>query len=169
VSSVREETAGTLKAEPEERLDPKAKTLWRLVGSFWALFFLAAGSGATLALTFAGAPPYASLLPVVGAVALGIFIVGVVPTVIWRRWRYEVRETEIDLQRGLFKVRRTLVPMTRVQHVDTQHGPLQRALGLSTVIFYTAAGPNSIPQLASPVAAAVRDRIAELTKTQDEL
>lgn len=168
MSELGEETGG-LKARPEERLDPKARLLWRMVGSFWSLFFLAVGGGGTVSLALSGSPLYISLLPVLGAVAFAAFIVLVVPAVIWRRWRYEVRETEIDLQRGLFKVRRTLVPMTRVQHVDTQHGPLQRMLGLSTVIFYTAAGANSIPQLASPVADAVRDRIAELTKTQDDL
>ncbi len=64
---------------------------------------------------------------------------------------------------------RTLVPMARVQHVDTRRGPLQRRLGLSTVVFYTAAGPNEIPQLASGTAAEVRDRIAELTREADEL
>jgi membrane protein YdbS with pleckstrin-like domain len=61
------------------------------------------------------------------------------------------------------------VPMARVQHVDTRRGPLQRRLGLSTVVFYTAAGPNEIPQLASETADEVRDRIAELTREADEL
>jgi membrane protein YdbS with pleckstrin-like domain len=56
-----------------------------------------------------------------------------------------------------------------VQHVDTQRGPLQRRLGLSTVVFYTAAGPNEIPQLAQKTAAEVRDRISELTQSRDEL
>lgn len=56
-----------------------------------------------------------------------------------------------------------------MQHVDTRRGPLQRRLGLSTVVFYTAAGPNEIPQLASGSAAEVRDRIAELTREADEL
>ncbi len=73
------------------------------------------------------------------------------------------------MQRGLVRVTRTLVPMARVQHVDTRRGPLQRRLGLSTVVFYTAAGPNEIPQLAAATAAEVRDRIAELTRTADEL
>jgi len=76
---------------------------------------------------------------------------------------------EVDVQRGLLRVTRTLVPMTRVQHVDTRRGPLQRHLGLSTVVFYTAAGPNEIPQLAQDTASEVRDRIAELTRGADEL
>jgi membrane protein YdbS with pleckstrin-like domain len=53
--------------------------------------------------------------------------------------------------------------------VDTRQGPLQRRFGLSTVVFYTAAGPNQIPELSTAVAAGVRDRIAELTGEQDEL
>ena len=40
---------------------------------------------------------------------------------------------------------------------------------LPTVVFYTAAGYNEIPELSTPVAAAVRDRIAELAREQDEL
>jgi uncharacterized protein len=96
-------------------------------------------------------------------------LIFVLPPLLWRRWRYEIRPLEVDLQRGLVRVTRTLVPMARVQHVDTRRGPLQRRLGLSTVVFYTAAGPNEIPQLASKTAAEVRDRIAELTQTADEL
>jgi len=87
----------------------------------------------------------------------------------WRRWRYEIRPEEVDLQRGILWISRTLVPLARIQHVDTRQGPLQRRFGLSTVVFYTAAGPNRIPELSTPIAAETRDRIAELTREQDEL
>jgi membrane protein YdbS with pleckstrin-like domain len=112
--------------------------------------------------------PVASL-PVVGASLLLILSVGVTPGLRWRRWRYEIRAEEVDLQRGIFWIRRTLVPLARIQHVDTQRGPLQRRFGLATVVFYTAAGANQIPELAAPVADGVRDRIAELARTRDEL
>jgi uncharacterized protein len=98
-----------------------------------------------------------------------VLLVFVLPPLLWRRWRYEIRPLEVDLQRGLVSITRTLVPMARVQHVDTRRGPLQRRMGLSTVVFYTAAGPNEIPQLANETAAEVRDRIAELTREADEL
>jgi membrane protein YdbS with pleckstrin-like domain len=92
-----------------------------------------------------------------------------IPTLRWRRWRYEIRSDEVDLQRGIVWVSRTLVPLARIQHVDTRTGPLERGLGLATVVFYTAAGPNQIPELSAPVAGEVRDRIAELAREQDEL
>jgi hypothetical protein len=80
-----------------------------------------------------------------------------------------VREHEIDIRRGTLAVTRTLVPMLRVQHVDTKRDLLQQGLGLATVVFHTAAGANEIPALTVAEAAQVRDRIAELARTADEL
>jgi membrane protein YdbS with pleckstrin-like domain len=110
-----------------------------------------------------------AMLPILAVIALVIILVGIVPALRWRRWRYEIRAEEVDLQRGIVWINRTLVPLARIQHVDTQRGPLQRRFGLATVIFYTAAGPNQIPELSAPIAAEVRDRISELARERDEL
>ena len=159
-----------MKAEPAERLDPRAKTLWRISGALGALPLLAGGAfGSWALLRVADAPLLIGMLPIVAVAALFVVSVGVVPDLRWRRWRYEIREDEVDLQRGIVWVSRTLVPLARIQHVDTQSGPLQRRFDLATVVFYTAAGPNRIPELSSPVAAGARDRIAALTREQDEL
>jgi membrane protein YdbS with pleckstrin-like domain len=159
-----------LETEPKQKLDPRAKLLWRVTGALQAVPVLAGGVfGSYVLHASADAALYLAVLPVLGALALAVLLVGVLPTLLWLRWRYEIRPLEVDLQRGLVRVTRTLVPMARVQHVDTRRGPLQRRLGLSTVVFYTAAGPNEIPQLAEKTAAEVRDRIAELTQIADEL
>ena len=159
-----------MKAEPAERLDPRAKTLWRITGALGALPLLAVGASVSWSLLRGvGVPSLLGILPLLAALALSVALAGVVPDLRWRRWRYEIREDEVDLQRGILWVSRTLVPLARIQHVDTQSGPLQRRFGLATVIFYTAAGANQIPELSAPVAAEVRDRIAELTREQDEL
>ena len=159
-----------MKGEPAERLDPRAKTLWRITGALGMLPLLATATfGSWALLRLAEAPLLVGLLPVVAVLALGVLSVAVTPGLRWRRWRYEIRPDEVDLQRGIFWIARTLVPLARIQHVDTRQGPLQRRFGLATVVFYTAAGPNQIPELATPVAADVRDRIAELTREHDEL
>lgn len=159
-----------MKAEPAERLDPRAKTLWRITAALGALPLLAAGAfGSWVSLRVVDVPFLLGVLPLLAAVALFAILVGVIPDLRWRRWRYEIREDEVDLQRGIVWISRTLVPLARIQHVDTQSGPLQRRFGLATVVFYTAAGPNQIPELSASVAAGARDRIAELTREQDEL
>jgi membrane protein YdbS with pleckstrin-like domain len=159
-----------LKAEPAERLDPRAKTLWRITGALGALPLLAVGASVSWGLLRVVEVPWlVGVLPFLAALVLFVVLAGVVPDLRWRRWRYEIRDEEVDLRRGIIWVSRTLVPLARIQHVDTQSGPLQRWFGLATVVFYTAAGANQIPELSAPVAAAVRDRIAELTREQDEL
>jgi len=159
-----------LKAEPAERLDPRAKTLWRITGALGALPLLAGGAFASwVLLRLADLPLLLGILPFLAAGVLFVALASVVPDLRWRRWRYEIRPDEVDLQRGVWWVSRTLVPLARIQHVDTRQGPLQRRYGLSTVVFHTAAGANQIPELSTPIAAETRDRIADLTREQDEL
>jgi len=104
-------------------------------------------------------------------VLIGINWIGTIVGPGWRYrfWRYEIRDDEVDLQYGWLVQKRQLVPMTRIQHVDTRRGPLQRRFGLSSVVFYTAAGSMEIPALSQEVAASVRDRIADLAKVHDDI
>ena len=159
-----------MKGEPAERLDPRAIRLWRITGLINMLPLLVGAGVACWALTrFGDYSLFVAVLPVLAVLVLGTVTVGVAPGLRWRMWRYEIRPDEIDLQRGILWIERTLVPLARIQHVDTRQGPLQRRFGLSTVVFYTAAGPNRIPELSTPIAAEVRERIAVLTGEQDEL
>ena len=159
-----------MKDEPSERLDPRAKAVWRISGALNMLPLLAgAGFGSFVLLRWVEASVFIAVLPVLAWLALAVLSVVVAPGVRWRRWRYEIRPDEVDLQRGIWWVSRTLVPLARIQHVDTRQGPLQRRYGLSPVVFHTAAGPNQIPELSTPIAAQARDRIADLTREQDEL
>jgi membrane protein YdbS with pleckstrin-like domain len=148
--------------EPAQRLAPQARWAWRIS---WAGSCLAA----MLALVMFG-----DALPdpwqAVGVAALGVVLLlgtPIVPELRWRRWRWEVREHEIDLQSGILVVRRTLIPMARVQHVETERGLIGQALGLSTVEIHTAAGSHEIPLLRDYDAGVIRARIAELARTDD--
>lgn len=159
-------TAGppTSTPEPSRTLAPAARKLWRVEGLVTAVVVLIAA--AILQATVGGT---IALLGWAAAVVAGVVAVAVVPELRWRRWRWEVREHEIDIRHGTLAVTRTLVPMLRVQHVDTKRDLLQQALGLATVVFHTAAGANEIPALTVAEAAQVRDRIAALARTADEL
>lgn len=103
------------------------------------------------------------------AIVVAVVVVVVAPALRWRRWRYEIRDDEIDLRHGTFTVRRTLVPIRRVQHVDTEVGPIQGSFGLATVKFHTAAGATEIPALDQLEAERVRTRVAELARTRDDV
>ena len=120
-----------------------------------------------LSLLVLGGPGGAVLAALAVVVALAAVVV--VPRLRLRRFRYEVREDEIDLRRGIVVQTRTLVPMVRVQHVDTRRTVVSRMFGLAAVVFHTAAGVHAIPALREADAAAIRDRITDLARTPEDL
>jgi membrane protein YdbS with pleckstrin-like domain len=146
--------------EPAQRLAPAARWAWRLS---WAGGCIVAM--AVLGMAGGGLP---GSWQTAGMIVLAVALLAgtpLVPELRWRRWRWEVREHEIDLQRGILVVRRTLIPMARVQHVETERGVIGQALGLATVEIHTAAGSHEIPLLTDRDAGMLRARIAELART----
>jgi membrane protein YdbS with pleckstrin-like domain len=148
--------------QPGRTLSPLARWVWRLqqVGLFGALTVV----GAFVAGAVDGAAPWAWLGPLV-ALVLAVLLI---PPLRWRRWRWDVRDEGIDIQHGTFTIRRTLIPWVRVQHVDTRRGLLEQAFNLATVVVHTAAAGHTIPMLSFAEAAALRDRIAGLARTEDD-
>lgn len=157
--------------DPRHQLDPRAKQLWRvgsvLGGALFVLIVAMIAFGARRVIV-----EYDirwAWLAVGVTLTLVLLNVWLSPNLRYRYWRYEIRADEADLQYGWFTRTRQLVPMARIQHVDTRRGPLDRRFGLASVVLYTAAGPAYIPALANEVAADVRDRIATLANVHDDL
>ena len=122
------------------------------------------------------------LLVVAGIVAL--FVIGTVPRgVAWgvlaaalvvfgwlwwligrrvRSFGYAERDDDLLVTSGIMFRRLVIVPYGRMQLVDVKAGPIDRALGITTVQLHTAAATTdaSIPGLEPAVAAALRDRLA---------
>jgi uncharacterized protein len=162
-----------VRTEPTERIDIRALTVWRLTGGISTLIVWGVVALACVATSNIGLPSRLTALVLAILVAMAVLYavvaIAIVPMVRWRRWRYQVTEREIDLQRGVLFIRRTLVPMSRVQHVDSMQGPLLRRYQLASVHVATAAGIEVIPALAVEVAEALRDRIAALAGVADDV
>ena len=158
------------KPPPREHLDPRARTLWRISGLLGAVpMVLAAAAGAYGLIRTGLVATWLAVASAAAVVAVSAAGVWPYPDLLWRHWRYEIGEAEVDLQHGWWTVTRTLIPMARIQHVDTRRGPLQRRFGLASVVLFTAAGASEIPALADAVADAARDRIAALANVQEDL
>jgi uncharacterized protein len=133
----------------------------------WALPLLVAAS--VVAATAGGLPGWVRILGWLVAAAVVAAGVLVAPQLRWRRWRWELSDEELDLRHGTVTVVRTLVPIARVQHVDTERTVVSQLFGLAAVRVHTAAGATKIPALTEGDAGRVRDRIAALARVPDEL
>ena len=153
---------------PPKMLDPRVKTAWRIQTAIVAVpaaLFGLVGAGSLRA---DGSPMWLAILVGLAGIAFAVVMLGPVPELRYRRWRWEVAELEIRLQHGLIVIERVVIPMVRVQHVDTSQGPIMRAFGLSEVKVSTAAGSHSIPALADEDAGELRDKIAVLAGVRDD-
>ena len=158
--------------EPDQGqpLDARARTLWRIEAALAGAPVVAIALGLAWLVSWSTSlPRWIAVVPVVVAAMWLAWEVGPGAELRWRWWRWAVARDEIDLSRGWLTRTRTVIPMARVQHVDTTTGPVERRLGLATVVLYTAAGAIAIPALAEAEAAAVRDRIAALANIERTL
>jgi uncharacterized protein len=123
---------------------------------------------------------------VVGAIAFGLVflgargaLAGLISVVVWvalgglfawffrrrvRAWRYQERNEDLLVARGVMVRRLSVVPYGRMQFVEVTAGPIERLFHLSTVKLHTAAAASDarIPGLDTAEAARLRDRLTEL-------
>ncbi|MDR1712940.1 MAG: PH domain-containing protein [Coriobacteriales bacterium] len=102
------------------------------------------------------------------AVLLLVLFVVVIPAIRYRQWSFDVYAEEIDIHKGIFWRKRIIIPLIRVQNVDTRQGPIMRANGLASFTAATAAGEHEIPGLDVAEADALRDHVAMLARIAQE-
>ncbi|PSQ38234.1 hypothetical protein BRD13_07365 [Halobacteriales archaeon SW_5_70_135] len=110
-------------------------------------------------------------VPLGALVTLLVGVLGLVLAVLrYRRWRFELQADALYLERGVLTRVRTVVPFVRVQHVDTQRSPVERLLGLSSVVVYTAGSRSAdvtVPGLTPDRADELQARLRELAVETD--
>lgn len=99
------------------------------------------------------------IVPVVLAAAL---VIARAPLRRYAARGYVMGEDRLRVVRGVLFRSDTVVPFGRVQHIDVDQGPLERAYGLATLTLHTAGNHNasvSLPGLADADARAMRETI----------
>ena len=153
---------------PTHRLDPRMLKVWRQ-GSLVAFAVTLAIAAIAVALALHFSWP----LPIVCGIAAAILLIELIdlaisPRIQYETWRYDVTSTDVDLYTGIFVKKRIIVPLVRVQHVESKQGPIMKANGLASVLVSTAGESFEIPGLAEAEAAELRDRVAELARLAKE-
>jgi membrane protein YdbS with pleckstrin-like domain len=146
----------------------KGLTVWRLYGFFNTLVVaIVAGVASFLTFHFEW-PSFIYYIAIILVLIVALTSIWLFPNIRWDHWRYEVREHEIEIQSGLFIVKRTLIPMVRVQHVDTSQGPILKRYNLANISISTAATTHIIPMLITNDADNLRARISILARVAEE-
>lgn len=152
----------------EEKLPLSAKSIWRIYSFIQIALLFIVYILLLYILDNEIIPLYVKSIVGLVLVAYFFVIALIVPNVRWDILSYEVRDHEIEIQTGLFIVKRTIIPIIRVQHVDLKQGPLIKKKNLANIDITTAATTHTIPLLRSKDADELRLKISELARMAKE-
>jgi membrane protein YdbS with pleckstrin-like domain len=147
---------------PRHELDARVKAWWRTQN-----LILFGGIAVVLVVTgllITGARTWL-LSAAALVVLLGLPSLTALPAWWYRLHRWEVTDEAVYVRSGYFWQEWRIAPMSRIQTVDTQRGPLEQAFGLATVTVTTASakGAVKIEGLAHEVAADLAQRLTAIT------
>jgi len=129
-----------------------------------------AGVGLGFALSLVSPMPrVATVLVAVGVMLLAGALFGMFRH---RRIGWKLDGEGFATRRGGLWWAETLVPVSRVQHLDLERGPLERHLGLATLVVHTAGtrmAAVKLPLLALEDAEALRAHLARQVESDDAL
>ena len=86
------------------------------------------------------------------------------------RMKYAVRLQDINYRRGVFSTKTTSAPFRRMQHAETNRGPLERMFDLASLSVFTAAGQAiQIRGLSPETAETLRDHVLKKISEYQQL
>ncbi|MDJ0979574.1 MAG: PH domain-containing protein [Erythrobacter sp.] len=163
ISTVAQGDAGLTK------LDPAYKTALRISVTLTAIPFVVGAFVAEAALASAGEGgwplPFGVLIGIVVFLALAFIIR--LPGRRWQARGYAMGEDRLRVVRGILWRSDTIVPFGRIQHIDVDQGPIERALGIATLTLHTAGNHNAsvpLPGLRHEIATEMREDIRQRIK-----
>ena len=143
-------------------LDPRARSLWALMA---AATGAAVGLAAVVGLVVVDGPWWAGVLLVLLAVPAGV--VGARLT--WQSWRWHDGPLALELRHGVVFRASSYIPYRRIQQIDLERGPLDRAFGLTQLVVHTASATTDahIPGLHADEATRLRHHLLERAGVDD--
>jgi uncharacterized protein len=140
-------------------LDPRVRAVWWVAGGLGSLQALL-----PVVLVDALVHPLGPWRLTLLAAAACVLVTAVVPPIRYRRWRYALRERDLWIRHGLWRVTVSVIPYRRLQFVDTRQGPLDRLFGLAQLVVHTAALGTSgrVPGLDAREAERLRELLSHL-------
>lgn len=144
---------------PAHRVHPAARWLWVVQGLLLSAVVAAVVLGLSALLPDGAPRPLELGLAVLRwlLVPLALLAVAVEPLVRYRVHRWEVTDEAVYTLEGVLTRTWRIVPISRIQTVDTTRGPLQQLLGLASISVRTAshAGSTSVEHLDAATARTV--------------
>lgn len=148
------------------QLDARVVGLWRLTHSIMMGVLLLALAVGAVFVGIAVGPIWPLILGGWLLVAgLAVWLCVWYPRRAFAAWGYRIDVKVLETQSGIVVRVTRLLPLPRLQHVDLQRGPLERAFGLASLVLHTAGTREAvivIPGLDADEAVRLRNHLVKV-------
>ncbi len=135
-----------------KRVSKKAKIAW-MITRLILMLIVAGGFALGMFSAAENESEYMQSLWITLAVAVPFLLFAIIyPQVEYIQWMYMIDDDRIEIKKGIIWKSHTVLPVGRIQHVESFSGIIQRMLGLSTVRIFTAGGMHKIENLSNETA-----------------
>lgn len=157
-------------SEPTKKISKNAITIWRITSTLTDLI------GFIVVLTILWVsyyfdwPQWLVIMLWIFLIAtpfLAIWSIVIRPRLLHKYWRYSIDEHYVRLRYGIFTRTDFVVPMTKIQYVEANQGPLLRKYELYSLTIGTMSSSHDIPALPKDEAFALRDQISHHAKLKE--
>lgn len=154
-----------------KQMPDRIKAVWRKSNFLTTAIFLLIGIGVAFFLNWLDVLSGIGLNIVIGYFVIVILVFLATMALVpyrYQFYRYEITPEDLAFQKGYFFRSITYVPISRIQHVETEQGPFLRKENLMEIVIHTAATSHRIAGLDLEEAMSLRSRIIELVKVAKE-
>ncbi|MBU3101115.1 MULTISPECIES: PH domain-containing protein [Clostridium] len=148
-----------------KKISPFSKKMWTIDGLVITSVFLVIAVALSIFLGFDSIWKYILIFSVY-VIAIIIFINSLfMPKYKYKKFSYDMDEEKIILKYGVVTEINVIIPMSRVQYVDTEQGIILKKYKLINLTIHTAGGAYKIPYLESEIGNELQ---LSITKTVQE-
>lgn len=93
----------------------------------------------------------------------------IIPKIEYKNWSYYMEKDKVIFRYGVLVIKTVVIPIKRIQYVDTSTGPILSHFQLTNLAIYTAGGRYEIPALIDNIAKELQNAItSSVVRSLDE-
>ena len=147
-----------------KKISPFSRKMWTIDGLIGAGVFLTIAVALNIFLEFNSLWKYILTCSLYGLALIILINSLVMPKYKYEKFEYDMDEEKIIIKYGVFTEKNIVIPMKRVQYVDTEKGIILRKHKLINLTVHTAGGHYVIPYLESEIGNEVQLQIAKIVQ-----
>jgi membrane protein YdbS with pleckstrin-like domain len=84
------------------------------------------------------------------------------PFLEYQQWKYGIFKDKIELIKGIIVRKKIIIPISRIQNLKIEQGPIQRIYKISSINIITAGGCHVIPAIPVEEAEMISERLKRI-------